>query len=152
MISYFPVVFKNNNTGQHYTVPSALDKLFCFTDFFVQNFLLKQVETCMFIQKMFHNWIWYNFKKCFKHGCFFMYVYKQEELQRAELLLLQFLIPMKTAYLRENLKSSGLKVEGLNPISWVASNIILGKSLQPILFPDLGYGQNSCRHPHHLVI
>lgn len=46
-----------------------------------------------------------------------MYVYKQEELQRAELLLLQFLIPMKTAYLRENLKSSGLKVEGLNPIS-----------------------------------
>lgn len=81
-----------------------------------------------------------------------MYVYKQEELQRAELLLLQFLIPMKTAYLRENLKSSGLKVEGLNPISWVASNIILGKSLQPILFPDLGYGQNSCRHPHHLVV
>jgi len=41
-----------------------------------------------------------------------MYVYKQEELQRVELLLLQFLIPMKTAYLRENFKSSGLKVGG----------------------------------------
>ena len=32
LISYFPVVFKkkNNNTGQHYIAPSALDKLFCF--------------------------------------------------------------------------------------------------------------------------
>lgn len=47
-----------------------------------------------------------------------MEVYKQEELQRAELLLLKFLIPMKTAYFRENFKSSGLKVQGLNPISW----------------------------------
>lgn len=33
-----------------------------------------------------------------------MYVYKQEELQRAELLLLQFLIPMKTAYLEKTLR------------------------------------------------
>ena len=31
-----------------------------------------------------------------------MYMYKKQELQRAELLLLRFLMFMKTAYLSEN--------------------------------------------------